>query len=276
MRGTSGVIKRGVVRMTDAATPLDGLGLDRYSTDARTRTGLHTLDGSPGNQGLSSRTIAEAVRTAANLPAPDGARLLMELTLAGGPWDSAAIARRLPRGRWGTWAGTGPLGQMCDQAQWELGEGPACDALKADLVSAADLSAEQRWPAWRATAEPLGGRAAVAARLHARRTLGTLTLYADRPVMPGRAGVEHLHTMAAHLSVLLGAADRLHHLDEAMRNRGTIGQAIGLLVERYGIAPDQAFGTLRRISQNENVKIAYLATVLLETGELPGLYRRGD
>lgn len=263
--------------MTDAAPPLDGLaGPGEYSFDARIRTGLHTLDGSAGNHGLSSRTIAEAVRTAATLPAQDGARLLMELTLAGAPWDSAAIARRLPHDGWGTWAGTGPLGQMCDQAQWELGEGPACDALKADLVSAADLNADQRWPGWRAAAVTLGGRAALAARLHARCTLGTLTLYADRPVMPGRAVVEHLHTMAAHLSALLDAADRLYHLDEAMRHRGTIGQAIGLLVERYGIRADQAFATLRRISQNENVKIAYLATVLLETGELPGLLRRGD
>lgn len=73
----------------------------------------------------------------------------------------------------------------------------------------------------------------------------------------------HLQAMAAHLSALLDASDRLHHLEMAMRSRGAIGQAIGLLVERYGIAADQSFATLRRIFQDENVNMAQVAKVLV-------------
>jgi hypothetical protein len=250
--------------MTDAVTPVDGspIGVVRS-----------VFDGAAGTRRPSSRTIAEAVRRAVTLPAVEGARLLIELTLAGGPWNSAAVSRRPPHGTWDTWAGAGPLGPICDRFQWELGVGPGCDALTADLVSAADLIADRRWPAWRAAIIPLGGRAAAAARLHAGRTLGAFTVFTDRPVVPDRAAVEHLRTMAAHLSALLDAADRLDHLEVAMRNRGTIGQAIGLLVERYGLATDQAFAVLRRISQNENEKIAHLAAVLMETGDLPGLHQ---
>lgn len=262
--------------MTDAVTRVDGVGVaDGCQSDTSIRRVLNAPDGAAGTDHLSSRTIAEALRTAATLPAPDGARLIMELTVAGGPWNSASVARQLPHGMWGTWVATGPLGQLGDPLQWELGEGPARDALTAELVTAPDLPADRRWPAWRAAALPLGGRAVVAIRLHAGRTLGLLTVYADRPVVPDRAAVDHLQTMAAHLSALLDVTSRVRNLEEAMRSRGVIGQAIGLLVERYGIAAEQAFATLRRISQNENVKIAHLATRLVETGDLPGLHPRG-
>jgi hypothetical protein len=258
-----------VTRLTTAVGPADGTSGSDGSPHVAVLT---TLAGGGAAPALSARTIAEAVRTAGTRPPEDGARLLIELTLAGGPWASGALARRLPSGEWGTWVGTGPLGQICDHIQWELGEGPACDALTTDLVSAPDLTTESRWSRWRAECEPVGGRAAVAVRLHAGRTLGSLTLYADRPVIDDRGALEHLHLMAAHLSVLLDAADRLQHLNQAMLSRGTIGQAIGVLVERYGIAADQAFATLRRISQGENVKIAQLATELVETGDLPHLH----
>jgi len=265
--------------MTDALTSVngsahrDGSASDGFSIDAL----RSAFDGGSGRPHLSPGTIAEAVRTAVTVPAPDGARILMELTLAGGPWDSAAVARRGASGRWGTWAAAGSLGQMCDQIQWDLGEGPACDALSAaQLVTAPDLVSDGRWPAWRAQAQPLGGRAAVSTRLHTDRILGSLTVYSTRPDVTDPAAIEHLQAMAAHLSALLHGMNRIHHLEEAMRNRGTIGQAIGLLVERYGIAADQAFATLRRISQNENVKMAQVATVLVETGDLPGLHLRGS
>lgn len=172
--------------------------------------------------------------------------------------------------------GSAPLGQECDQIQWRLGQGLACDALTAELVAASDLTADPRWPALVPAAAALGGRSAFAVRLHVRGTLGSMAVYAGRPVVPEHAAVEHLRTIAAHLSVLLDVAVRVHHIDEAMRSRGMIGQAIGLLAERYGIAADQAFAALRRISQTDNVKIAHLAAVLVETGDLAGLHVRGS
>jgi hypothetical protein len=261
-----------VVQVTDAVMPAEGAADPSSSPIEAVMSPLH---GSTGGDGLSARTIAEAVRSAAALPDQDGARLLMELTLAGGPWDSAAVARRLPTGTWGTWTGTGALGQACDRLQWELGEGPARDALTTGLVSAHHLTTDPRWPTWRAEVRALGGRAAVSARLHAGRTLGALTVYAAHPVDPDRAAVDHLRTMAAHLSVLLDMVDRRCNLEQGMLNRGIVGQAIGLLVERYGISADQAFATLRRISQSENQKMAHLAAVLVQTGDLPGLHGRG-
>ena len=262
----------GTITAVTSSTHRDGSASDGFSIDAL----RGAFEGQSGRPHPSPGTIAEAVRTAVTVPAPDGARILMELTVAGGPWDGAAVARRGAPGRWATWAAAGSLGATCDQIQWDLGEGPACDALAAaELVTAPDLAADGRWPAWRAQVQLLGGRAAISTRLHTDRILGLLTVYSTRPGVPDPAAVQHLQAMAAHLSALLDGADRIHHLEEAMNNRGTIGQAIGRLVERYGIAADQAFATLRRISQNENMKVAQLATVLVETGDLPGLHRGG-
>lgn len=257
--------------MTEAVASVDGAD----GRDGGRVNGAPIPDRAWGGPDGPTRAIAEAVRSAAVLPAPEGARRLLELTVTGGPWTSAVVAGRLPSGGWGSWTHVGSLGRDCDRRQWVLGEGPACEAVTTDLVTVPDLIAEPRWPAWRAEAGRLGGRAVVAARLHTDRTLGAMTVYADHPVDLDRAAIDQLGVMAAHVSVLLDAAQRRGHLEVAMRSRGTIGQAVGRLVERYGLPPDRAFAVLRRISQHENIKVVELATALMETGDLPGLHRHG-
>lgn len=269
--------------MTDAVMPagatarLDGASVDRAGAARGIPYGSPAATCAPdaGAPHRSARVIAETVRAATILPPEEGSRLLLDLVLTGGPWSSAAVARRLPSGAWGTWAGRGPLAQECDRIQWDVGEGPARGALTADLVTVTWVTADRRWPAWQARVAALGARSAVAVRLHVGHPLGVLTAYGTGSADPAGTAVDHLRTMAAHLSVVLDAADRRENLERAMVNRGVIGQAIGLLVERYAITADQAFATLRRMSQDENVKMAQLATALTRTGDLPGLHRRG-
>ena len=279
--------------MTDAVAPADGVaGLVGARVDGA-GVGGAAVDGAavdgavepmcrPGGSespatpvDLTALALAEAVRTAIGRPPEEGARLLLELAVAAGPWSSAAVARRLPSGAWGTWTGSSPLAQVCDPVQWEIGEGPAREALVAGLVTVSPLIGDGRWPAWQTQVAALGARSVAAVRLHAGTPLGVLTAYGVDPVAPAGPAVDHLRTMAALLSVLLDSADRRANLERAMVNRGVIGQAIGVLVERYGITSDQAFATLRRMSQDENVKMSQLATVLVRTGDLPGLHLRG-
>jgi AmiR/NasT family two-component response regulator len=54
-----------------------------------------------------------------------------------------------------------------------------------------------------------------------------------------------------------------------MLTRQQIGQAVGILRERYHLDPDSAFNYLRRMSQNGNVKLRDLAADLVNTGHLP-------
>jgi AmiR/NasT family two-component response regulator len=48
-----------------------------------------------------------------------------------------------------------------------------------------------------------------------------------------------------------------------------IGEATGIIRERFGLTTDQAFGVLRRMSQQHNVKLHQVAQTLVDTGRLP-------
>ena len=63
------------------------------------------------------------------------------------------------------------------------------------------------------------------------------------------------------------AADRVQNLQRAVESHRTIGQAIGILVERHRLTPRDAFARLSKRSQDTNVKVRELAAHLVETGE---------
>lgn len=58
-----------------------------------------------------------------------------------------------------------------------------------------------------------------------------------------------------------------------MVSRLEIGQAEGILMERYKVPAEQAFELLRRLSQNSNRKLIAVAKELVATGTTQGLPR---
>jgi AmiR/NasT family two-component response regulator len=48
-----------------------------------------------------------------------------------------------------------------------------------------------------------------------------------------------------------------------------IGQATGILMERFDLAPDRAFAVLSRLSSQRNVKLRQLAEEIVRTRALP-------
>ena len=75
--------------------------------------------------------------------------------------------------------------------------------------------------------------------------------------------------LAAHVGVALAASQNAEHLQMAITNRTVIGRAEGILMERFGLAPAQAFAVLRRVSQRRNVKLNSVAEELVRTRETP-------
>jgi len=65
------------------------------------------------------------------------------------------------------------------------------------------------------------------------------------------------------------AADRETNLSAALESHRHIGQAVGILVERYRLRPAQAFDRLRQASQHRNLKLRELASRVVETGADP-------
>jgi AmiR/NasT family two-component response regulator len=62
---------------------------------------------------------------------------------------------------------------------------------------------------------------------------------------------------------------KIEQLEEALETRTVIGQAVGMLMERFDIGKDEAFAFLVRCSSHENRKLHDIATQIVETRELP-------
>jgi GAF domain-containing protein len=168
-------------------------------------------------------------------------------------------------------ATTGRAPQLLDTKQQETGQGPCIEAAREQtLICLNDLQQDPRWPEFSAEAQACRVSSMLCAPLWInQRTLGGLTLYAAQP----RAFSEHderiVELFATLAALALAEAQRTDHLRAALVNRDVIGQAKGIIMERYKINPDAAFSTLARISQDQNIKLHEVARQIIETGKLP-------
>jgi GAF domain-containing protein len=163
-----------------------------------------------------------------------------------------------------------------DQLQYELQEGPCMDAVwEHDIVISSDLANDHRWPAWAPrVVDELGVRSMMCVQLFIdqEKTLGGLNMYSwetDAFTMDGDRN-EAL-ALGAHVAVALAAAQQIEGLTTAINNRTIIGQAEGILMERFGIDADRAFAVLQRVSSTTNVKLHRVAAELVETRQLPAV-----
>jgi AmiR/NasT family two-component response regulator len=70
--------------------------------------------------------------------------------------------------------------------------------------------------------------------------------------------------------VAVAETQQVDGLRIAALNRAIIGQAQGILMERYTIDPEQAFNVLRRVSQDNNIKLIRVADELVRIRRTPG------
>jgi GAF domain-containing protein len=162
--------------------------------------------------------------------------------------------------------------RQVDALQHELGEGPCLDALRQhDTVTSCDLSVDDRWPRWGPqVAERLGFFSIVSYRLFASgESLGALNLYGRRRSGFSTDDVHDGVALAAHVAVALAGAQEVENLEKALGGRTVIGQATGILMERFDLSPDRAFSVLSRLSQQRNVKLRQVAEQIVETRILP-------
>lgn len=158
-----------------------------------------------------------------------------------------------------------------DAVQFELGEGPDLEVMaEHDSVVVPDTRLEERWPRWAGEVAERGIRSMMGVRLHTSdSTIGSLNFYALQPHAFDDEDVRVARVLARHAGVALASARDTESLWQAIESRHVIGQAQGILMERYGIDADAAFAVLRRCSQDRNVKLRILAEQLIETRALP-------
>jgi len=175
-------------------------------------------------------------------------------------------------GRLQTAAVTDPLVEQCDQLQLECGEGPSLMVADGvDTVLVPDTASDDRWPDWAPKAAALGLRSVLSVRLHTNGApLGVLQLFNSEPYAFETDDDAVAHILARHASVAVASARQEASLWQAIDARKLVGQAQGILMERFGIEGDKAFAILRRYSQDNNIKLREVAQRLVDTRHLPG------
>jgi AmiR/NasT family two-component response regulator len=61
----------------------------------------------------------------------------------------------------------------------------------------------------------------------------------------------------------------VEQLTVAVEHRTVIGMALGILMERFDLGPDEAFARLRRVSSLQNRKLYNIACEFVDTRALP-------
>lgn len=171
-----------------------------------------------------------------------------------------------------TAAATSPIVAKVDAIQMEVGEGPDVSVLEDRLsVIVSDTELDTRWPLWAGLVAEAGIRSLLSVRMYTSETVvGTLNLYSNRPDAFDTDDQEVAHILARHAAVALASARKLENLWQAVDARKRIGQAQGMLMERFDLNADQAFAVLLRYSQDNNIKLRAVADLLIETRNLPG------
>jgi GAF domain-containing protein len=164
-----------------------------------------------------------------------------------------------------TVAATDPLAERTDNLQYELHEGPCYAALTDErFIVVNDLATAADFPHYAPKAVDLGVGAQAAIQLLHNGERAGLNLYARTAGAFDRSTVQIAELFATQAAAVLGYAEQVEQLTEAVHTRTDIGTALGILMERYRIDREQAFGFLARNSQTRNIKLRVLAQQVID------------
>jgi GAF domain-containing protein len=167
---------------------------------------------------------------------------------------------------------TDPVVAEIYQLQLEQGEGPLTACMRERIpILIRDTATDGRWPVWAEKVRGLGVRSVLDVPLAtAAATVGVLGLYSDRPDAFTADDQAIAHILARHASVAVANARHDQTMSQAIDARKLVGQAMGILMERFDLDGDRAFEVLRRYSQDNNRKLRDVAQDLIDTRKLPG------
>lgn len=182
------------------------------------------------------------------------------------------------QGRVMTVASADALADQLDEHQYELDQGPCLQALRTgEVVDAPDLGQELRWNRYPSIAMGYGIRSVHSVPLIVNGApVGVLNLYASTPCAFS-VGERQLAGLLADQTVIAVTAAVRHydettlsdHLRAALSSRSIIDQALGVVMAQARCSEQEAFATLRAVSQHRNVKLRLVAAELVEAAQRP-------
>jgi GAF domain-containing protein len=172
---------------------------------------------------------------------------------------------------------TGRLAVHLDERQYEHGFGPCLDAAKSGQTISVDSQEVDDTPyrEFGRAAERAGVRHTVSVGMPlAHRSIGGLNIYRATETPFSSTFLEHAEIFAGYAAVAVAnitshanAVAEAAHLRKAMESRAVIEQAKGIIMARDRCTADEAFDMLKRISQQQNVKLRDLAQTIGDSAQ---------
>ncbi|MGY4708490.1 GAF and ANTAR domain-containing protein [Mycolicibacterium sp. CBM1] len=162
---------------------------------------------------------------------------------------------------------THPCAVRIDDIQRRHRQGPCLSsAWHRKTIRVDDLETDTRWPKFRTEAllsTPV--RSIMGFQMFVTDTsMSALNVFAERPKAFDDA-THRLGVLFATQSALVwDAARREAQFREALASRDIIGQAKGMIMERYSTDADQAFDMLRQLSHDANVPLTEVAIRIVD------------
>lgn len=174
-----------------------------------------------------------------------------------------------------TLAATDEVVKKLDTLQYELGEGPCLHALDQEanepVVILQYADQEQQWPRFAAAAVAgfnLKSQMGLRFFTEAQST-GGLNMYSVSSQTISEETISLAQLFGSYAAIALGKAQREEQLSSAIATRQLVGQATGIVMERFGLTESRAFEYLLRVSSTSNVKLRDVARQVVDTPQGP-------
>jgi GAF domain-containing protein len=217
------------------------------------------------------REIAGLLQTLQEHQDNDLDTALAELThsavaaMPGAQHAGITIASR--NGKVRTLAATGCYPALLDEIQQRHEQGPCLSAAwEQHVIRIDDMALENRWPAYCREARETPIRSIISFQLFAdHHNMGALNFYAEHPRAFDDEAAEMGLILATHTALAWNMIRRDEQFRSALASRDLIGQAKGMIMERFKIDAVQAFELLKRLSQSSNKALVVVARQLVES-----------
>ncbi|MFC0033214.1 GAF and ANTAR domain-containing protein [Micromonospora chaiyaphumensis] len=163
----------------------------------------------------------------------------------------------------------------------DLRHGPDTPAMTAiprrEMITAADLAGETRWPAWAERARGLGVHGVISAPVDVdEQVIGAINLYAESAAALTPRHQLTAMLLAEHAGLLLAAtrdrerqAARADQVDTASLADGVVGQAVGVIMTQRGCPAPEALDVLRSAASSLDIPLREVAERLVLTVSRP-------
>jgi GAF domain-containing protein len=181
--------------------------------------------------------------------------------------DMAGVLLTAKNGKFESLADTADLVRRLDEVQEREKEGPCLDAATDELVIRADdFKSETRWPKFARVAIAAGVHSSLSFRLYgSKQTAGALNVFSSKPNAFTAESEAIGLVLASHAAAAILASRHGEQLQSAVASRDTIGQAKGIIMERFNVDAVRAFDLLRQLSQTDNIPLTVVAQRVIET-----------